>query len=263
MEIDKLFGVKGKVVLVTGGGRGIGFMISQGFVRNGATVYIASRSKKECDKAAEELTAAGPGKCVALSSANISTAEGRKKVVEELSSLEDHLDILVNNSGCTWGMPIEDFTESAWDKVMDLNVKALFFLTRDLLPLLQKKATAVDPARVINLGSIDGIRIPTLETYPYSASKAAVHQLTRVLANRLASMNITVNAVAAGPFESKMMAETLRTFGELLKANVPRGRIGEPEDIAGACIFLGSRAGAFLTGAVIPLEGGILSAARL
>jgi NAD(P)-dependent dehydrogenase (short-subunit alcohol dehydrogenase family) len=263
MEIEKLFSVKGKVVLVTGGGRGIGHMITEGFVRNGATVYIASRSKKDCEKAADQLNAAGPGKCIALSSANIATTEGRNKVVEELSSLENHLDVLVNNSGCTWGAPLEEFPESAWDKVMDLNVKALFFLTRDLLPLLQKNASHTDPSSVINIGSVDGIHIPVQETYPYPASKAAVHQLTRVLSNRLAPRHITVNAIAAGPFESKMMAETLRNFGDMIKAGIPRGRIGQAQDMAGLCIFLASRAGAFVTGACIPLEGGLLSFARL
>ena len=168
--------------------------------------------------------------------------------------------MLVNNAGANWGAPYEEFPDSAWDKVLAVNVKGVFHLTRALTPLLEKGAKPGDPARVINIGSIDGIRVPPLDTYAYSASKAAVHHLTRVLAKRLAP-NVTVNAVAPGPFESKMMAETLRRFKDAIVASCPLGRIGEPEDMAGVAIYLASRAGAYLTGAVITVDGGISNCA--
>jgi NAD(P)-dependent dehydrogenase (short-subunit alcohol dehydrogenase family) len=163
----------------------------------------------------------------------------------------------VNNAGANWAEPIDQFGESGWDKVVDTNLKAVFFLTRELLPLLRAAGNAVDPARVINIGSIDGLHVPGLETYAYSSSKAGVHHLTRTLARRLAPEHITINAIAPGPFESKMMAETLRTLGDAIKAACPRGRIGEPEDMAGTAIFLASRASAYITGAVLPVDGGI------
>jgi NAD(P)-dependent dehydrogenase (short-subunit alcohol dehydrogenase family) len=165
--------------------------------------------------------------------------------------------VLVNNAGANWGAPFADYSDAAWDKVLALNVKAIFHLTRALVPQLEKAATAEDPARVINVGSIDGIHVPILETYAYSASKAAVHHLTRALARRLAPQRITVNAVAPGPFESKMMAETLQRFGDSIAESCPLKRIGTPEDMAGVAIYLASRAGAYVTGAVIPVDGGI------
>ncbi len=164
--------------------------------------------------------------------------------------------MLVNNAGATWGAPLEAFDDAAWDRVLALNVKGVFHLTRFLLPLLRAAGTAEEPARVVNIGSIDGIHVPVLETYSYSASKAAVHQLTRHLARRLAP-EITVNAIAPGPFESKMMAATLDAFGDQIAAAAPLKRIGRPDDMAGAVIYLASRAGAYLTGAVIPVDGGI------
>jgi NAD(P)-dependent dehydrogenase (short-subunit alcohol dehydrogenase family) len=164
--------------------------------------------------------------------------------------------VLVNNAGANWGAPLADYPDAGWDKVMALNVKAVFDLTRALLPQLRAAARPGDPARVINVGSIDGIQVPALETYAYSASKAAVHHLTRVLAKKLAP-GVTVNAIAPGPFESKMMAATLDRFGEMIKAGCPMGRIGEPDDMAGAAIYLASKAGAYVTGAVLPVDGGI------
>ena len=177
----------------------------------------------------------------------------RKRVAER----EPALHILVNNAGANWGAPLAEYPDAAWDKVLALNVKAVFHLTRACLPLLKQAAAPGDPARVINIGSIDGLHVPLLETYAYSASKAAVHHLSRTLAMRLAPDNITVNAVAPGPFESKMMHETLERFRDAIVGTCPLGRIGEPEDMAGIAIYLASRAGAYVTGAVIPVDGGI------
>jgi len=248
-----LFSVAGKTALVTGGSRGIGSMIATGFVEAGARVYVSSRDAEACARVAEEL--GGRGECVALA-ADLSTEGGCRALADELMAREDRLDILVNNAGNTWGAPLDEFDDAAWDRVLSLNVKGVFHTTKFLLPLLEAAATADDPARVVNIGSIDGIHVPVLETYSYSASKAAVHQLTRHLARRLAP-RITVNAIAPGPFESKMMRATLEAFGEQIAAAAPLRRIGRPDDMAGAAIFLASRAGAYLTGAVIPVDGGI------
>ncbi|MBI4517789.1 MAG: SDR family oxidoreductase [Deltaproteobacteria bacterium] len=249
-----LFSIRGKVALVTGGSRGIGLMIARGFVENGAKVYISSRKQAVCDQVAGELSHYGT--CLSLP-ADLSTEAEANRLAEELAARESALHILVNNAGANWGAPLAEFPDSAWDKVLALNLKGVFHLTRALVPLLERAAQPGDPARVINIGSIDGLRVPLLETYAYSASKAAVHHLTRVLAMRLAPQRITVNAIAPGPFESKMMAETLTRFRDAIVASCPLGRIGEPEDMAGAAIFLASRAGAYLTGAVIPVDGGI------
>ena len=249
-----LFDITGKVALVTGGSRGIGRMIAEGFVDAGAQVYIASRKADVLEEVAAEL--AERGTCVALP-ADLSTQEGCEQLARDLGEHTDRLDILVNNAGATWGAPIEEYPDSAWDKVLNLNVKGIFHLTRALLGPLRASGTHEDPARVINVGSIDGIRVPMMETYAYSSAKAAVHQLTRHLAKRLAPEHITVNAVAPGPFPSKMMAATLDAFHDEIVASTPRARVGEPADMAGVAIYLASRAGAYLTGAVIPVDGGI------
>ena len=249
-----LFCVEGKTALVTGGSRGIGLMIARAYVEGGARVYVASRKKQACDEVAAELGKVGT--CFSMPG-DIATEAGVKALASELAAREDKLDILVNNAGANWGAPLADYSDDAFQKVLATNVKSVFNLTRELLPLLRKAGTKDDPARVINIGSIDGLHVPALETYAYSASKAAVHHLTRVLARRLASDHITVNAVAPGPFQSKMMKETLERFGDMIVAQVPRGRIGEPEDMAGIAIFLASRAGAYITGAVIPVDGGM------
>jgi NAD(P)-dependent dehydrogenase (short-subunit alcohol dehydrogenase family) len=251
--MQELFSVAGKVALVTGGSRGIGLMIARGYVEAGAKVYISSRKAEVCEQVARELSARGT--CVALP-ADCSTEAGCRGLAEALAAREPALHVLVNNAGANWGAPLAEYPDAAWDKVLALNVKAVFHLTRACLPLLEAAARPGDPARVINIGSIDGLQAPVLETYAYSSSKAAVHHLTRVLAHRLAP-RITVNAVAPGPFESKMMAETLRKFRDAIVASCPLGRIGEPEDMAGVAIYLASRAGAYLTGAVIPVDGGI------
>ncbi len=249
-----LFYVEGKVAVVTGGSRGICLMISRGFVEAGARVYISSRDAKVCAEAESDL--AKLGTCVAIP-ADLGTEAGCRLLADELTKREKSVHVLVNNAGNKWGAPLADYPDAAFDRVFALNVKGVFNLTRMLVPLLEQAASDDDPARVINIGSIDGLQAPALETYAYSSSKAAVHHLTRVLAHRLAPSRITVNAIAPGPFESKMMAVTLERFGDSIRASCPLGRIGRPDDMAGTAIFLASRAGAYLTGTVIPVDGGI------
>jgi NAD(P)-dependent dehydrogenase (short-subunit alcohol dehydrogenase family) len=252
--VKNLFSIEGKVALVTGGSRGIGLMIARGYAENGARVYLTARSADACAEAAAALSKVGT--CVALP-ADLSKVAEVKRLAAELAAREPALHVLVNNAGANWGAPLEEYPDAAWDKVLALNVESVFHLTVALLPQLAAAATPEDPARVINVGSIDGIQVPLLETYAYSASKAAVHHLTQVLARKLASRDITVNAIAPGPFESKMMATTLEKFGESIAKTNPRKRIGTPEDMAGVAIYLASRAGAYVTGAVIPVDGGI------
>ena len=254
MPISDLFSISGKTALVTGGSRGIGLMIARGFVESGATVYISSRKADVCEQVAAELSQSGT--CIALP-ADLSTEDECRRLAGEVTERTGgRLDILVNNAGATWGSPLADYDEAAWERVLALNVKGVFHLTKFLVPALQAAGTADEPARVVNIGSIDGIHVPILETYAYSASKAAVHQLTRHLARALAP-TVTVNAIAPGPFESKMMAATLESFGEQIAASAPLKRIGRPDDMAGTALFLTSRAGAYLTGAIIPVDGGI------
>jgi len=252
--VSNLFSIEGKTALVTGGSRGIGLMIARGFVEAGAKVYISSRKAEVCEEVAAELSASGT--CLPLP-ADLSSEGECRRLADEIASREDRLHILVNNAGANWAAPLADFDDAAWDRVLDLNVKGVFHLTRFLVPLLAAAAEPGDPARVINTGSIDGLHVPEFETYSYSTSKAAVHHLTRVLAKRLAREGITVNAIAPGPFESKMMAATLAAFGDVIREQCPLGRIGEPDDMAGTAIFLASRAGAYVTGAVLPVDGGI------
>ena len=258
MEIlNYLFGVQGKVVLVTGGGRGIGESIAEGFVKAGAKVYVCSRKIETCEDTAKRLSALGT--CIALPvAADIATAAGRSAVVSEIGAREEKLDVLINNAGALWAAPLAEYPESGWDKVFDLNVKGLFFLIRDLVPLLERAATKVVPARVINVGSIDGFHIPKHETYAYSASKAASHHLSIHLADQLAARNITVNVIAPGMFPSKMMVGTLEKQGlARVVEKVPLKRLTSPDDMAGAAIFLASHAASYITGAIIPVDGGI------
>ena len=258
IDVSSLFSLAGKVALVTGGSRGIGFMIAEGLLQAGATVYISSRKKEVCDQVAGELSSIGP--CHSAP-ADVATMDGRAALVDAVSAREDHLHILINNAGTSWGAPYEEYPVSAFDKVLGLNVTALFCLTRDLTPMLEQGAGAGDPARVINVGSMDGLHVPQLiktGTFSYSASKAAVHHLTRTLAVELGPRNITVNAIAPGFFESKMTAAVLKQHGDEIKAACPLGRIGRPEEMAGVAIYLASRAGAYTNGAVIPVDGGTL-----
>lgn len=257
--MKNLFDIGGKVALVTGGSRGIGEMIAEGYVANGARTYISARKADACDATAARLSE--QGECISIP-ADLSTTEGARYLADAIREREPQLDILVNNAGATWGAPLETFPESGWDKVMDINVKGPFFLTQALLPLLEIAATAEDPARIINVGSIDGINVNMLGTYSYGPSKAAIHHLTRTLAAHLADRNITANAIAPGPFPSKMTAGIAQTMGEEIRRHVPLGRWGEPADMAGVAIYLASRASAYVSGAVIPVDGGIVASSR-
>ena len=264
MKLDDLFSIRGKVALVTGGSRGIGEMIAAGFLANGARVYISSRKADACNATAKRLVAEFGGECIPIP-ADLSKVETIDAFVADFKERESQLDILINNAGVSWGAPLEEFPELGWDKVMDTNVKGPFFLTQRLLPLLEAGATAEDPARVVNVGSIDGLSTPVFETFSYGPSKAAIHHLTRVLASHLAKRHIIVNAIAPGPFPTWMLSTGVGTGGDVegtdwdaVGATNPRGRVGTPEDIAGLAIFLCSRAGAFTVGEVISCDGGSL-----
>ena len=256
INVETLFSIKGKSALITGGSRGIGLMIARGYIEAGATVYISSRNREVCDQVANTLSEVGT--CYSIP-ADVASPEGRNTLVEELKKRESSLSILVNNAGTNWGVALEEYPDSAFNKVMSLNVNAVFALTRDLLPLLQSAGIPEDPARVINIGSMDGIYVPTVQetgTFAYSASKAAVHHLTRTLAVELGPRNITVNAIAPGYFESKLAAFALENYLEGIKRNCPLDRIGKPAEMAGIAIYLASRAGAYTNGTVIPVDGG-------
>lgn len=256
MAVTDLFSIEGKTALVTGGGRGIGAMITRAYLEAGAArVYISSRKAADLHQAVAEFSPLGD--CIAIE-ADLSRADECQRLAAEVTEREGgRLDILVNNAGANWGAPFAEFDDAAWDRVLDVNVKGVFHLTRELTPALSAAGDARSPSRVINIGSIDGIRVPELDTYSYSASKAAVHHMTRVLARRLGPEHITVNAIAPGPFESKMMAATLDAFRPVIEQASPFGRIGEPDDIAGAAIYLASRAAAWVTGVILPVDGGM------
>jgi NAD(P)-dependent dehydrogenase (short-subunit alcohol dehydrogenase family) len=249
---SELFSVRGHTALVTGGSRGIGLMIARGLARAGAEVIISSRKADACEEAVAELKQFGEASAIP---ADLSTEEGCLALAAAVSGKVERLDLLVNNAGATWGAPLGEFPDHAWDRVMDTNVRGIFNLTQALLEPLR----AAESARVINIGSVDGIRVPMTENYSYSASKAAVHMLTRHLAKRLSGEGITVNAIAPGPFPSKMTAFLLENeeARAAVDSMVPLGRIGEDDDVIGTVLFLASRAGAYLTGTVIPVDGGI------
>ncbi len=253
MTIQELFTVKDKSVVITGGSRGIGLMIARGFVENGAKVYISSRKQDVCDSVASELSTNGT--CVSIP-ADLSTKEGRQLLIDEVTKREEKLDVLVNNAGNAWGASFEEHPEKGYDRVMDLNVKSMFFLTQGFIPLLSNNNFS-DPSRVINIGSIDGLSVPAWDNSAYSVSKAAVHQMTKVLAGKIAKHAITVNAIAPGPFESQMTEALLSQARELVEKICPMKRIGKAEDIAGIALFLASKAGAYLNGTIIPVDGGI------
>jgi NAD(P)-dependent dehydrogenase (short-subunit alcohol dehydrogenase family) len=257
-DLERLFGLGGKTALVTGGTRGIGMMIARGLLQAGAHVVLSSRKADACEHAVAALSAFGEVRAVA---ADLSRQDECQRLAADILARTDRLDILVNNAGATWGEPLETFPAAAWDRVLDLNVKSPFWMVQALLPALRKAGTQDDPARIINIGSIDGIHVSPMTTYSYSTSKAAIHQLTRVLAKELGPQHITVNAVAPGPFPSKMMAATLEAFGDAIAASAPLRRIGRDDDMAGIAIFLASRAGSYLNGAVIPVDGGIATTA--
>ena len=249
-----LFGVAGKVVMVTGGTRGIGRSIVEGFVEAGSRVYVSARTAEACEQTARELSESGV--CFGVP-ANLSTLEGCQSLASEFSKRESRLDVLINNAGALWADPLSEYPESGWDKVFDLNVKAPFFLIQALLPLLTAAACSEDPARIITIGSIDAYHVPAHETYAYSSSKAAAHQLARHVAKLLASSNITSNVVAPGTFPSRMTRATIESSGaKTLLDQIPLGRFVGSSDMAGATIFLASRAASCITGAVLPVDGG-------
>jgi NAD(P)-dependent dehydrogenase (short-subunit alcohol dehydrogenase family) len=253
--LDQLFSVAGKVALVTGGGRGIGLMMTEALVASGAKVYIASRKREVCEKVAARL--GGADHCIGLG-ADLSTEGGVVGLADELKQREDRLHILVNNSGMAWGAPLEEFPWDAWNKVLELNLTAPFVLTRELVPLLANAGTADDPARVINIGSMLGTVTKSWTAYSYAASKAGLHHITRILSNELASRHITVNAIAPGPFDTEMMKQAAEDEAarQIVADGIPLKRWGSAEDAAGAVLFLCSRAGAYVSGAVLPLDGG-------
>lgn len=255
--MENLFDVSGKIALVTGGSSGIGFMIATGLVEAGAKVYIVSRKAEAIKSAEAELSK--KGKCIGFTG-DVSNDEGVKNIVKKLNEYESKLDILVNNAGATWGAPYESYPDKAWDRILNLNVRGVFNLTRDLTPLLEKAGKHGDPSRIINITSVASMNTASIQAYAYGPSKAALNQMTRILANDLAHRNITVNAIAPGFFLSKMTAfVTQNPAMEQAQADqTPLKRNGTPEDIAGLVICLCSRAGSFMTGNIIPLDGGLL-----
>lgn len=267
LNMKDLFSVEGKTVVVTGGSRGIGEMIAAGFLAHGAKVYISSRKADVCNDTAKRLSDLSGKECISLP-ANLAELDGITNFAAELSERESKLDVLINNAGVSWGAPLDEFPEVGWDKVMDTNVKGVFFLTQKLLPLLRASASAESPARVINIGSIDGIVTPVFDNFSYGPSKAAAHHLTRQLAAHLIKEHIIVNAIAPGPFPTWMLSTGVGFGGQtdgvdwdaVGSAN-PSKRVGSIEDITGLAIFLSSRAGSYIVGQTIACDGGSVTCA--
>ena len=256
MDFTKLFSLEGKIALITGGSRGIGKMLLEGYLAAGCErVYITARKKAQLDETVAEFEAQYPGKVIGLAG-DISQMDGVKQLAEELAARESRLDVLVNNAGAAWGGDFDEFPEVGWDKVMDLNVKSLFFLTQKLHPLLNAAASFDRPAKVINIASIDGVSVNPQETYSYAASKAGLIHLTRRMALKLAPERIAVSAIAPGAFASTMNKDA-RDRGDEIAKRIPLGRIGTPEDMAGAAIFLASRAGDYVVGSTLIVDGGV------
>lgn len=255
-RIEELFGLDGKIALVTGGSRGIGAMIAGALLDAGANVFITSRKVDACAAAADELSRRGP--CEGFGG-DVSTPEGCARLAADFRERSTRLDILVNNAGTTWGASLEEHTVESWDKVMNTNARGPFLLTQEFVPMLTAGGSPEDPARIINVGSVDGLVSPVFESYSYSASKAAVHMLTRHLARHLAGSHVTVNAIAPGLFESKMTAFMFRDpdVTTTVIDRIPMHRAGIPDDVGGTAVWLASRAGSYLTGAVIPVSGGL------
>ena len=260
MKIAELFNVSGKVAIVTGGSRGIGEMIAAGFLANGVKVYITAREEAALMEKAKELSDIYEGECIPVP-CDLSTMDGMSGFVDFIESKEEHIDFLINNAGASWGEPYAEYSEKGWDKVMDLNVKSIFYLTQKLTPMLGANSSLEDPSRVINIGSVDGLNVPVIEAYAYGTSKAAVHYLTRILAKRLVGDNILVNAIAPCPYESMMLGAAINHDYSFIESRNPRKRIGSPEDIAGLVLFLCSRAGAYTVRAIIPSDGGLVGTA--
>lgn len=253
-----LFDLSGKYALVTGGTKGIGMMIARGLLQAGARVIISSRKADTCAEAQHLLSEFGD---VQAFPADLSRHDECQRLADLVKADSERLDILVNNAGAMWREPLETFPDEAWDSVLDLNLKSPFWLVQALLPALRRAGTADDPARVVNIGSIAAVHVAESPNYSYASSKAALHQLTRVLARELGPQHVTVNAVAPGPFPSQMMASTLEAVGDTIAAKAPLRRLGRDDDMAGIAVFLASRAGAYLTGTVIPIDGGIATTA--
>jgi len=261
VDHGKLFSVEGKTALVTGGAKGLGRTCAEALLSAGARVIIASRKGADCMTAAAELSEVGD--CVGLAG-DVGTEEGVADLARAVGERFDHLDILVNNAGLTWGAPLESFPWAAWNRVMNVNLFGAFELTKMLLPLLRHSGSSASPACVVNLGSVLGTLPLSDQAYSYAASKAALHHLTRILANELASDRILVNAIAPGPFASRMTSFALadKKKSSAIASGVPLGRLGEADDLAGMILFLCSRAGAYVTGAVLPLDGGMTAQTR-
>ena len=264
-DFSNLFSVKGKTVVITGGSRGIGEMLAAGYLANGAKVIISSRKEKACEETVERLKGQYGGEIYAIPS-DVGQMVGIQHLADEIAKREDKVDVLINNAGVAWGATLEEFPESGWDKVMDVNVKGIFFLFQKLIPLLRKSASAEDPARVINIASIDGMHTSPFSGYAYGTSKAAVIHLTRFMAAQHVGEHILVNGIAPGPFPTWMLSTGVGFGGKTegvdwdsVAERNPSGRVGTPQDIAGLAMSLSSRAGAYISGHTIPCDGGIVA----